>query len=104
MLGDYDAVHVRRGDILKTRKDRFGVLRSRHPHVERDTKPECMLKRIAKWVPSGRTLFIASNERKPGYFSPLGVRYLVFVNFLQQMHSISYLGLETTWFFLFFNF
>ncbi|KAL2895834.1 DNA-directed RNA polymerase subunit beta' [Bienertia sinuspersici] len=74
-LGDYDAVHVRRGDILKTRKDRFGVERSRHPHVERDTRPECMLQRIAKWIPPGRTLFIASNERKPGYFSPLGVRY-----------------------------
>ncbi|XP_021744523.1 uncharacterized protein LOC110710511 [Chenopodium quinoa] len=75
MLGDYDAMHVRRGDILKTRKDRFGVVRSRHPHVERDTKPECILKRIAKWIPPGRTLFIASNEGEPGFFSPLGVRY-----------------------------
>ncbi|XP_057547622.1 uncharacterized protein LOC130826100 [Amaranthus tricolor] len=75
MLGVYDAIHVRRGDILKTRKDRFGVERSRHPHVERDTRPECILQRIAKWIPSGRTLYIASNERKPGYFSPLGVRY-----------------------------
>lgn len=75
MLGDYDAIHVRRGDILKTRKDRFGVVRSRHPHVERDTRPECILQRIAKWIPPGRTLFIASNERKPGFFSPLGVRY-----------------------------
>ncbi|KNA05976.1 hypothetical protein SOVF_185340 [Spinacia oleracea] len=75
MLGDYDAIHVRRGDILKTRKDRFGVLRSRHPHVERDTRPECILQRIAKWISPGRTLFIASNEGKPGFFSPLGVRY-----------------------------
>ncbi|XP_010673051.2 uncharacterized protein LOC104889510 [Beta vulgaris subsp. vulgaris] len=75
MLGDYDAIHVRRGDILKKRTDRFGVVRSRHPHVERDTRPECILQRISKWVQPGRTLFIASNERKPGYFSPLGVRY-----------------------------
>ncbi|XP_074306773.1 uncharacterized protein LOC141642014 isoform X2 [Silene latifolia] len=75
MLGDYDAIHVRRGDIIKTRKDRFGDERSLHPHIERDTRPEFILRRISKWVPAGRTLYIASNERTPGFFSPLGVRY-----------------------------
>ncbi|CAN4109034.1 unnamed protein product [Withania somnifera] len=75
LLGDYDAMHVRRGDILKTRKDRFGVERSVHPHLDRDTRPEFILCRIEKWVTPGRTLFIASNERTPGYFSPLAVRY-----------------------------
>ncbi|XP_049402565.1 uncharacterized protein LOC125866272 [Solanum stenotomum] len=75
LLGDYDAMHVRRGDVLKTRKDRFGVERSKHPHLDRDTRAEFILCRIAKWVPPGRTLFIASNERTPGYFSPLAVRY-----------------------------
>lgn len=75
LLGDYDAIHVRRGDKIKTRKDRFGVDRSLHPHLDRDTRPEFMLKRIAKWVPAGRTLFIASNERIPGFFSPLSARY-----------------------------
>ncbi|MED6170624.1 hypothetical protein PIB30_032909 [Stylosanthes scabra] len=74
-LGEYDAIHVRRGDKIKTRKDRFGVARSLHPHLDRDTRPEFMLCRIAKWVPPGRTLFIASNERTPGFFSPLAVRY-----------------------------
>uniref|UniRef100_A0A7N0T7Y7 O-fucosyltransferase family protein n=1 Tax=Kalanchoe fedtschenkoi TaxID=63787 RepID=A0A7N0T7Y7_KALFE len=38
LLGDYDAMHVRRGDILKTRKDRFGVARTLHPHLDRDTR------------------------------------------------------------------
>ncbi|KAM7488761.1 hypothetical protein LguiB_026245 [Lonicera macranthoides] len=75
VLGDYDAVHVRRGDILKTRKDRFGVERTLHPHLDRDTRPEFMLCRLAKWVAPGRMLFIASNERTPGFFSPLSVRY-----------------------------
>ncbi|XP_010271814.1 PREDICTED: uncharacterized protein LOC104607797 [Nelumbo nucifera] len=75
LLGDYDAIHVRRGDKIKTRKDRFGVERSLHPHLDRDTRPEFILRRIAKWVPPGRTLFIASNERKPGFFSPLSTRY-----------------------------
>ncbi|MED6132681.1 hypothetical protein PIB30_021165 [Stylosanthes scabra] len=74
-LGEYDAIHVRRGDKIKTRKDRFGVARSLHPHLDRDTRPEFMLCRIAKWVPPGRTLFIASNERTPGFFAPLAVRY-----------------------------
>ncbi|VFQ67521.1 unnamed protein product [Cuscuta campestris] len=75
LIGDYDAIHVRRGDKIKTRKDRHGVERSLHPHLDRDTHPEFILCRIAKWVPSGRTLFIASNERTPGFFSPLAVRY-----------------------------
>ncbi|BBG97103.1 hypothetical protein Prudu_006118 [Prunus dulcis] len=75
LLGDYDAIHVRRGDKIKTRKDRFGVDRTLHPHLDRDTRPEFILHRIEKWVPPGRTLFIASNERTPGFFSPLTGRY-----------------------------
>ncbi|KAJ1297003.1 hypothetical protein BS78_01G345300 [Paspalum vaginatum] len=75
ILGDYDAIHVRRGDLLKNRKDRFGVERSLHPHLDRDTRPEYITKRIAKWIPPGRTLFIASNERTPGFFSLLSDRY-----------------------------
>lgn len=75
LLGDYDAIHVRRGDKIKTRKDRHGVDRSLHPHLDRDTRPEFIHRRIAKWIPPGRTLFIASNERKPGFFSPLSTRY-----------------------------
>ncbi|KAH6793048.1 plant/protein [Perilla frutescens var. hirtella] len=74
-LVDYAAIHVRRGDKLKTRKDRFGVDRSLHPHLDRDTRADFILCRISKWVPPGRTLFIASNERTPGFFSPLAVRY-----------------------------
>jgi len=75
ILGDYDAIHVRRGDLLKNRKDRFGVERSLHPHLDRDTRPEFIKKRIARWIQPGRTLFIASNERTPGFFSPLSDRY-----------------------------
>lgn len=75
LLGDYDAIHVRRGDKIKTRKDRFGVARTLHPHLDRDTRPEFILCRIGRWVPPGRTLFIASNEKTPGFFAPLSVRY-----------------------------
>ncbi|XP_038719679.1 uncharacterized protein LOC120012357 isoform X2 [Tripterygium wilfordii] len=75
LLGDYDAIHVRRGDKIKTRKDRFGVERTLHPHLDRDTHPEFIMRRIEKWVQPGRTLFIASNERTPDFFAPLSVRY-----------------------------
>ncbi|CAI9271570.1 unnamed protein product [Lactuca saligna] len=77
LLGDYDAIHVRRGDILKTRKDRFGVERTLHPNLDRDTRPQFILCRITKWVPPGRMLFIASNEKTPNFFSPLSVRYKI---------------------------
>uniref|UniRef100_A0A2N9G4K2 O-fucosyltransferase family protein n=1 Tax=Fagus sylvatica TaxID=28930 RepID=A0A2N9G4K2_FAGSY len=49
LLGDYDAIHVRRGDKIKNRKDRFGVERSLHPHLDRDTRPEFILRRIKKY-------------------------------------------------------
>ncbi|KAI0526811.1 hypothetical protein KFK09_002402 [Dendrobium nobile] len=75
LLGDYDAIHVRRGDKIKTRKDRFGVPRSLHPHLDRDTRPEFIQARIERWIAPGRTLFVASNERKPGFFSTLSARY-----------------------------
>lgn len=75
VLGDYDAIHVRRGDKIKVRKDRFGVYRTLHPHLDRDTRPEAIIQRIADWIPKGRTIFIASNERTPGFFSPLSVKY-----------------------------
>ncbi|XP_024003946.1 LOW QUALITY PROTEIN: uncharacterized protein LOC18027652 [Eutrema salsugineum] len=76
-LGDYDAIHVRRGDKLKTRKDRFHVERSQFPHLDRDTRPEFIMGRIQKQIPPGRTLFIGSNERTSGFFSPLSIRYKV---------------------------
>ncbi|KAE9465833.1 hypothetical protein C3L33_02258, partial [Rhododendron williamsianum] len=55
LLGDYVAIHVRRGDKLKTRKDRHGVDRSLHPHLDRDTRPEFILCRISTWVPPGHS-------------------------------------------------
>ncbi|KAG2296158.1 hypothetical protein Bca52824_042827 [Brassica carinata] len=76
-LGDYDAIHVRRGDKLKTRRDRFHVERTQFPHLDRDTRPEFIMTRIQKRIPPGRTLYIGSNERTPGFFSPLSARYKV---------------------------
>lgn len=85
-LGDYDAIHVRRGDKLKIRKDRFGNNRTLFPHLDRDTQPQAIMLRIADWIPKGRTLFIASNERTPGFFNPLMSKYTV--AFSSQFKSI----------------
>lgn len=77
LLGEYDAIHVRRGDKLKIRKDRFGVNRTLLPHLDRDTQPQAIMMRIANWIPEGHTLFIASNERTPGFFNLLTSKYKV---------------------------
>lgn len=95
ILGDYDAMHVRRGDKIKNRKDRLGVYRTLHPHLDRDTHPEAILRRIGKWIPEGRTIFIASNERTPGFFSPLSVKYRLayssnFTNILEPVVQNNY--------------
>ncbi|KAH7387963.1 hypothetical protein KP509_16G050800 [Ceratopteris richardii] len=85
-LGDYDAIHVRRGDKIKLRKDRFGVKRTMFPHLDRDTRASAILKRVGNWIPEGRTLFIASNEREPGFFDPLGTRYkLAFISHFKDI-------------------
>ncbi|MCO5582821.1 hypothetical protein L7F22_036721 [Adiantum nelumboides] len=85
-LGDYDAIHVRRGDKLKIRKDRFGVNRTLFPHLDRDTQAPAILRRIAGWIPEERTLFVASNERKPGFFDALGTKYkLVFISHFKSI-------------------
>ncbi|KAH9330254.1 hypothetical protein KI387_002362, partial [Taxus chinensis] len=95
ILEDYDAIHVRRGDKIKVRKDRLGVHRTLHPHLDRDTRPEAILRRIASWVPEGRMVFIASNERTPGFFSPLSDKYRLayssnFTNILEPIVRNNY--------------
>lgn len=70
-LKDYDALHVRRGDKVKVRKDRSGALRTMYADLDRDTQPEAILKRIKPWIPAGRTLYIASDEKQIHYFDEL---------------------------------
>ncbi|CAI5461445.1 unnamed protein product [Closterium sp. Yama58-4] len=67
--GDYDAVHVRRGDKLKP---------DRWPHLDRDTRPPALLKKLPRFVAPGRTLYIATNERTPGFFDPLRTLYKLY--------------------------
>ncbi|KAG0605879.1 hypothetical protein M758_9G094900 [Ceratodon purpureus] len=76
-LKDYDALHVRRGDKVKVHKDKSGVLRSMYANLDRDTHAEAILERIKPWIPAGRTLYIASDERQIHYFDKLSLKYRV---------------------------
>ncbi|CAI5530999.1 unnamed protein product [Closterium sp. Naga37s-1] len=60
--GDYDAVHVRRGDKVNPRL---------WPHLDNDTQAASLLEKLPKFVEPGRTLYIATNEHAPGFFDPL---------------------------------
>ncbi|GJP43013.1 hypothetical protein CLOM_g2521 [Closterium sp. NIES-68] len=83
--GDYDAVHVRRGDKLNPKL---------WPHLDRDTRPPALLKKLPQFVAPGRTLYIATNEQTPGFFNPLRTLYKLY-------RLEDFLGLwqpGTTWF------
>ncbi|CAI5463876.1 unnamed protein product [Closterium sp. Yama58-4] len=67
---NFDAVHVRRGDKVNP---------TFWPHLDRDTRPPALLKRLPRFIKPGRHVYIASNERTPGFFSPLASLYKIHV-------------------------
>ncbi|CAI5537312.1 unnamed protein product [Closterium sp. Naga37s-1] len=70
---NYDAVHVRRGDKVKPSSRQYW------PNLDRDTRPNALLKTLPKLIAPGRHVYIASNERTPGFFSPLASLYKIHV-------------------------
>ncbi|GJP49545.1 hypothetical protein CLOM_g8743 [Closterium sp. NIES-68] len=70
---DYDAVHVRRGDKVKPSNRRYW------PNLDQDTQPHALKKTLPKFIQPGRHVYIASNERTPGFFSPLASLYKIHV-------------------------
>eukprot|EP00271_Cylindrocystis_brebissonii_P008623 TRINITY_DN2307_c0_g1_i1.p1 TRINITY_DN2307_c0_g1~~TRINITY_DN2307_c0_g1_i1.p1 ORF type:complete len:413 (-),score=45.92 TRINITY_DN2307_c0_g1_i1:403-1641(-) len=65
-MGDFDFVHVRRGDKVKlTHKKTI------YPHLDRDTRPAAMLRKLRKWIPKGRIIYLATDETSKGFFDPL---------------------------------
>eukprot|EP00897_Mesotaenium_endlicherianum_P003696 jgi/Mesen1/3354/ME000191S02497 len=74
-MGPFDFVHVRRGDKIKIVERK----KLRWPHLDRDTRPENIRRRIARWVPDGSAVYVASNEQRPGFFDPLKEWYKVWV-------------------------
>ncbi|CAI7866415.1 unnamed protein product [Closterium sp. NIES-53] len=66
--GDYDAVLVKRAKKS---------LWTAWSHVDRLTRPAALLKSLPRFIPKGRHVYIASNERTPGFFSPLASLYKI---------------------------
>lgn len=64
-LGDFVAVHVRRGD------------RTRDAAWDAATRPDAILERLRQWLPRHTRLYILSDERTPGFFSPLEAEFVV---------------------------
>ncbi|CAI5980456.1 unnamed protein product [Closterium sp. NIES-65] len=75
--GDFDAVHVRRGDKLRPEF---------WPHLDHDTRPEALLEKLPRFVAPGRTLYIATNEKTPGFFDPLKAIYTI--RMFQDFHYL----------------
>jgi len=71
-LGDYHAMHVRRGDKLTE---------ARYPNLDRDTRPEAIRATLARVLPSGSTIYILTDERTPHFFDILKADYRVFQYF-----------------------
>jgi len=70
-LKDYDALHVRRGDKLKVHKGKSGAVCTMYAYLNRDTQPQAIMERIKLWIPTGRTLYIATDEKQTHYFDQL---------------------------------
>lgn len=68
-LGDYYAMHVRRGDKLRE---------ARYPNLARDTTPENIHATLKRVAPPGARIYILTDERTPGYFDSLKQDYEVF--------------------------
>jgi hypothetical protein len=68
-LGEYYALHVRRGDKLRE---------LRYPNLARDTTPENIHATLKRVVPPGARIYILTDERTPGYFDILKQDYEIF--------------------------
>ncbi|MCO5560019.1 hypothetical protein L7F22_013625 [Adiantum nelumboides] len=60
MEWDFDAVHVVRGDKASNKE--------LWPNLDTDTSSESLLNKLRDTVDTSRFLYIATNEREPGYF------------------------------------
>ena len=63
-LGPFVFVHVRRGDMI----ERWRIC---WPRLDEDTRAEAIAVKLGKWLPAVRTLYVATNEWRPGFFAPM---------------------------------
>jgi len=62
-LGEYTAVHVRRGDKLDNK--------SLYPNLENDTQASKIRDTLRRFFPHGGRLYVLTNEPDPKFFDPL---------------------------------
>lgn len=60
MEWDFDAVHVVRGDKASNKE--------LWPNLDADTSPESLINKLRDAIDTSRYVYIATNEREPGYF------------------------------------
>lgn len=63
-------VHVRRGDKAEDKR--------MWPHLDQDTRPESLLKKLPALIPINSMIYISSDEQKPGFFDPLSKLYTTY--------------------------
>lgn len=58
----YAALHVRRGDKLTWKQ---------YPGLDKATRPRAIIRRCARWMKPGSTIYLMSDEWQPDFFAPL---------------------------------
>jgi hypothetical protein len=72
-LGEYDSMHVRRGDMVTDK--------ARCPNLENDTRPERILETVSRVLAKGARIYILTNEESRRYFDVLRNDYEIFQYF-----------------------
>lgn len=67
MGGRYCSIHVRRGDKLPI-----------VPGLDEATRPANILEKIKTLCPPGSSLYLGTNEGKPGFFDPIKEHYKLY--------------------------
>ncbi len=69
-LGQYCAMHVRRGDVL--------AMKDQYPNVDRDTRPDRILATLRRHLAPQAKVYVMTNERERDFFAPLRAEFQVF--------------------------
>ncbi|KAL9253796.1 hypothetical protein AKJ16_DCAP03737 [Drosera capensis] len=67
--GDYDSVHIVRGEKAKNKES--------WPNLDRDTSPDSLLSTLRNKIDKGKHLYIATDEPDKSFFDPLKGEYTI---------------------------
>ena len=72
-LDAYHAMHVRRDDMLE--------MTDLYPNLDKDTRPDRILRTLLPRIPKGSRIYIMTNERDRVFFDPLRSHFEIFQYF-----------------------